>query len=233
MTSPARRHYQRVTAAREAGDAIAGPSRNSEQYALMMAAMWEARRALKEVKSTEGKVALKRRLLPQFDAYIEGVLEGGSGARDEVLTRVMIWRFDTGDLPGALAIARYALDHDLDTPDSFERDTPSLVAEQMAEETLGQLERADPDEHPALAAHLAALLSQAHDLIAGADMHDQISAKFHKAHGYALRGIGDADAALEQLRRAYELNDRAGVKQDIQKLEREIAKRNTGSQPDG
>ncbi|WP_251978554.1 phage terminase small subunit [Salinicola avicenniae] len=229
MTSPARRHFQRVTAARAAGDAVPGQPQNGEQYELMMAAMWEARRSLKAIKSTEGKIALKRQLLPQFDAYIEGVLESGSGAQDDVLARVMIWRFDIGDLPGALSIARYAVEHDLDTPDSFERDTPSLVAEQLAEETLGQLDRSTDEDRLALATTLAGLCSEARGLIDGADMHDQISAKFHKAYGYALRDAGCPAAALEQLKRAYTLNDRVGVKQDIQKLEREITRQNAGT----
>nr|WP_189319221.1 phage terminase small subunit [Halolamina pelagica] len=47
---------------------------------------------------------------------------------------------------GALAIAEYAsLRHGLDTPDRFERDTPSIVAEQLAEEAMRQLEAPHDD----------------------------------------------------------------------------------------
>lgn len=229
MTSPARRHFQRATAARAAGGAEAGKPQVGEQYELMMAALYDARMALKKVKSTEAKVAMKRELLPQFDAYVEGVLAAGKGASDEVVTTVMIWRFDIGDLEGALAIGRYAIKHDLDTPDRFERDTPSLIAEQLAEEVLAQLERANEDESHALGVRLSSIVSGARDLIDGIDMHDQISAKFHKAYGYALRAGGSPVAAVEQLKRALELNDRAGVKRDIENLEREIKK--NASQP--
>jgi len=232
MTSPARRHFQRATAAQAAGGAEAGKPQSGEQYELMMAALYDARMSLKKVKSTEAKVAMKRELLPQFEAYIAGVLEAGNGARDEVVTTIMIWRLDIGDLEGALAIARYAIEHDLDTPDRFERDTPSLITEQLAEEVLSQIESVDDAERQALGTRLAAIMSGARDLIDGVDMHDQITAKFHKSYGYALRDAGCPGAALEQLKRALELNDRAGVKRDIENLERQI-KKNASDQPSG
>ncbi|KAA0016686.1 terminase [Salinicola corii] len=218
MTTPARQHFQRVTAAKAAGGAVPGQPQNGPQYELMMATLYDARRALRQIKSTEGKIARKRELLPQFDPYIEGVLESGNGAQDEVLTTVLIWRFDIGDLAGALDIAGYALEHKLDMPDRFERDLESIVAE--------------PAERQALGTQLASLMVRTREMLDGADMHDQISAKFHKAYGYALRDADCPSAAIEQLKRALELNDRAGVKRDIEQLERQV-KKNASDQPSG
>lgn len=39
---------------------------------------------------------------------MNGVLEQGKGAQDDILMTVMLWRLDTGDIAGALEIARYA-----------------------------------------------------------------------------------------------------------------------------
>ncbi|MEQ4541131.1 MAG: phage terminase small subunit [Billgrantia sp.] len=225
MTSPARRHYQRVTAAKAAGDAQPGRPQGGQQYELFAAALWEARQTLKGIKSVEAKIAAKRELLPQFGPYVQGVLEGGTGAQDDVLVTIMLWRLDVGDIAGALAIAEYAVKHGLDTPDRFERDTPSLVAEQVAEEALKQLQNAkgegDEVDHEA-AAHLVMHLVQAEALTREADMHDQVRAKLHKALGYAYRDKGNSiDEALTHLRRALELNDKAGVKKDIEQLERQ------------
>ena len=64
MTSPARRHFQRVTAAQAAGDAAEGTPQNGDQYELMAAALWEARRTLKAIKSVQAKIEKKRELLP-------------------------------------------------------------------------------------------------------------------------------------------------------------------------
>lgn len=233
MHSPARKHFARVSAAQAAGTADPNRPQNGEQYELHAAALWEARRTLKAIKSTEAKVAKKREILPDFDAYVAGVLEAGNGAQDDVLMTVMIWRLDIGDLAGALAVAEYALRHGLDAPDRFERDTPSILVEQLAEEALRQLEAVARDEtdQGRTAAELVMHLGRTEALTRDTDMHDPIRAKLHKALGYAYRDKGGHTAeALEHLRRALELNDRAGVKKDIEKLEREFKQQNAGDQ---
>ncbi|SDK78689.1 Phage small terminase subunit [Modicisalibacter muralis] len=229
MLSPARKRFQQVTAARAAGDTQPGRQQAGEQYEIHAAALWEARRTLKGIKSLEAKVARKRELLPQFDAYVAGVLEGGNGAQDDVLMTVMLWRFDIGDLAGGLAIAEYALRHGLETPDRYERDTPSLVTEQAAEEALALLEKASADETDKghTAAELVMHLSRVEALTRDADMHDPIRAKLHKALGYAYRDKGGhAREAIDHLKRALSLNERVGVKKDIEKLERELKQQN-------
>jgi|TARA_A100001518_G_scaffold810_1_gene632 hypothetical protein len=237
MTSPARKHYQRATAAQAAGAADPRAAQGGEQYELHAAALWEARRTLKGIKSIEAKVAKKRELLPEFEAYVAGVLEGGKGAQDDVLMTVMLWRLDVGDLEGGIEVAEYALRHGLDTPDRFERDTASIVAEQVAEEALARLETPYEDSERGRtaaandAADLVMHLSRAEALTRDADMHDQIRAKLHKALGYAYRGSLSLEESLEHLRRALQLNDRAGVKKDIEKLERELKQQqNAGDQ---
>ncbi len=144
----------------------------------------------------------------------------------------MLWRLDVGDLAGALAIAEYALRHGLDAPDRFERDTPSIVAEQLAEEAIKLLEAAARDEadQGRTAAELVMHLGRAEALTRDADMHDPVRAKLEKALGYAYRDKGGhAAEALEHLRRALELNDRAGVKKDIERLERELKNAGQGA----
>lgn len=217
MTSPARRHYQRHAAARQAGAVDAGKPQNGDQYELHAAALWEARRTLKGIQSLQGKIAKKRELVPEFESYVAGVLDAGNGAQDDVLMTLLVWRIDIGDLPGALAIAEYAMRHGLQTPDRYERGTPALVAEETAEQALRMLDADAPD-----AAMLAGVLQRTAELIDGHDMHDQIRAKLHKALGYAHRANGELSPALDQLQQALALDARAGVKKDIERLEREL-----------
>lgn len=217
MTSPARRHYQRHAAACQAGAVDAGNPQNGDQYELHAAALWEARRTLKGIQSLQGKIAKKRELVPEFESYIAGVLDAGNGAQDDVLMTLLVWRIDIGDLQGALAIAEYAMQHQLQTPDRYERGTPALVAEETAEQALRMLDDDAPD-----AAMLAGVLQRTAELIDGHDMHDEIRAKLHKALGYAHRAAGELSPALDQLQQALALNARAGVKKDIERLEREL-----------
>ncbi|WP_269059049.1 phage terminase small subunit, partial [Ralstonia solanacearum] len=46
---------------------------------------------LKQVQSVERKAELKRKLLPEYAAWIRGVLDADTGAQDEVFMTVMVW----------------------------------------------------------------------------------------------------------------------------------------------
>lgn len=219
MKSPARKHYERMTAAKAAGTATPGQQQQGEQYELHAAALYEARRELKKIKSTQAKVERKRELLPDFLPYVTGVLEEGNGAKDDVLMTLMIWCIDVGDYEKALEIGAYAMKHGIETPDQFDRDTASILAEEIADGVKSALEKEGAD-----ADALANVMARAVAIVGDADMHDQIKAKLHKSYGYALRAAEDLPGALEQLKQAVALNEKIGVKQDIQQLERDIKK---------
>lgn len=213
MTSPAKRHFQRVSAALvaaagEPGQSLAGAS----GYELMLAKLATDRRRLKSVQSIERKKAVKAEVLPEYADYVAGALEGGRGAQDDVLTTVMVWRVDVGDYAGALAIAVYALQHNLTLPDQYDRTLATVIAEEFAEAALVSLkaeEKFDADQ-----LHQVATLTEKHD------MPDQARAKLYKAIGYAVQA--DPGAALPYLRRALALHDRVGVKNDIDRLEKAV-----------
>lgn len=226
MVSSIRRHFERVSAALAAADAGEAPMQG-EAFELMQAALFEDYRRLKATQSIERKIEIKREILPNYAEYVAGVLESGQGAQDDVLMRVMLWRIDAGDLGGAITIARYALKHGLTPPDQFERGTAAIIAEEVAEQALKQLD-AEGADFLALLAYLI----EVEQLTQGADMHDQIRAKLFKALGYALRAAGQLSEAHASLTRALELNDRIGVKKDIERLEREL-KQNAATQPTG
>ena len=226
MTSPARRHFERVSAALAAADAGEAPMQG-EAYELMQAALFEDYRLLKSTQSMERKAEIKREILPKYAEYVSGVLEAGQGAQDDVLMRVMLWRIDAGDLAGAIAIAKYAIKHGLTPPDQFERGTAAIIAEEVADQTLRQLDEEGADT-TALLVHLVDVEALTRD----ADMHDQIRAKLHKALGYACRATGQLDDAQHHLERALALNDRIGVKKDLERLERE-RKQNAAAAPKG
>jgi len=234
--SLARRHRQRMTAA-NAGTGLAANRQATEQADLMGAALHEDYRRLKKVQSIERKIDLKRdEIVPKYTDYVAGVLESDAGGNDTVLMTIMVWRFDIGDLAGGLDIAGYALRHGLDAPDRYERTTAAIVAEQTAETILGQVNAIDPTtpEGQAVANALAEHAATAGTLTARHDMHDQVRAKLHKAWGYALRAKGGHDAeAVHHLKRALELNSQVGVKKDIEKLERAIAKAEAEAKDEG
>ncbi|MFW8532629.1 terminase, partial [Klebsiella pneumoniae] len=59
-------------------------------------------------------------------------------------------------------------------------------------------------------------------LTAAADMPDEVRAKLHKITGLVLRDNKQPADALAHLKRAMQLDCQAGVKKDIERLEREL-----------
>ncbi|CAE6861296.1 hypothetical protein R69658_07628 [Paraburkholderia aspalathi] len=229
MKSPAQRHYERVSAEEAAASAAPGESlAGVSAYELMLAKLATDRRRLKSIASIQRKIEVKRaELLPEYVDYVAGALAGGRGAQDDVLTAVMIWRVDTGDFAGALDIARYALAHRMTLPDQYDRPLATAIAEEFAEAAITACRNGGTFD--------IAQLAEVAQLTESADMHDQVRAKLHKAIGYACAAeldegeslvgvdVGRAHESLNNLRRALELDARAGVKQDIARLEKRLS----------
>ncbi|HCU1618554.1 TPA: tail protein X [Escherichia coli] len=182
MTSPAQRHMMRVSAAMTA-QREAAPLRHATVYEQMLVKLAADQRTLKAIYSKELKAAKKRELLPFWLPWVNGVLDQGKGAQDDILMTVMLWRLDTGDIAGALEIARYALKYGLTMPGKHRRTPPYMFTEEVA--------------LAAMRAHAAGesvdtrLLTETLELTATADMPDEVRAKLHKITGLFLRDAGD------------------------------------------
>ena len=216
----AKRHFQAKTAelAAKAAGSDTDLLKNASAYELMLAQLYEDKRKLKEIRSIETKIELKRTLLPNYEPYINGVLAGGKGAQDDLLMMVMLWRLDTKDFDGALVIARYALQYQLNMSDKFQRNTATVIAEEIAINALSMLSQDGTDK-----ALLLEDLVEAELLTRDHDMPDEVRSRLHKALGYCLRDI-DPEQALVELKRAFKLHDKSGVKTDIGQLEKQLKK---------
>jgi hypothetical protein len=220
MSSPAKRHFAEVSAklaAAATAAADSGTMAGASAYELMLVKLAADRRRLKSIQSIEQKVKVKREeLLPDYADYVNGALEGGRGAQDEVLTSIMVWRIDVGDFAGALQIAAYVLQHGMTMPDQYDRTLATVLAEEVADTALRAF-KLDPD-----AVIDTQQLLQVMDMTDPHDMPDQVRAKVRKAIGYSLMAK-DPAAALPHLERALELSEHSGVKQDIARLRKQLA----------
>lgn len=227
--TPAQRHRARVLAEEHAAKAAAidphGPMQGSE-HQLMLATLYAHKATLKNIKAVDNKIAAKVKLLPDFDAYIDGVLQADAGAQDPVLVEVLVWQIDVGNWPRVLELADYALRHGLQMSDRYSRDLASVVMEETAEAAIAGK----------LAGHDAMVtLAKVDQLTTGLDIHDQVRAKLHKAIGWAAMGkttttevdpkqleLQPVQIALEHLTRAVTLFEKVGVKKDVERLERRL-----------
>lgn len=224
--SIAQAHQRRARAAMEAAKTAPQQSMaGATAYEHQLNQLLQDRLRLKAIQSNEGKAALKLQLLPEYIPYVEGVLQAGNGAQDDVMTTVMIWRIDVEDYRGALDIADYVLKHKLIMPDRFERTTGCLVAEEIATAAL-KVQKANGSFD-------LAILHRTVELTEDEDMPDQARAKLFLATGRAtLNGItaeepgqpGQIQAGIDLLKRAIELHDGCGGKKDLDGAERLLKK---------
>jgi len=215
MPSPAQQHRQRIAAAMSqtvVADADHGAVAAGSAYALMLAKLAEDKRVLKNIQSIAQKIEVKRQRLPEYAAWIDGVLQADQPVQDDVFATVMVWRIDTGDIDGALVMATHMLTHNLKLPEHYQRDLATLVVEEIAERA-GNADSGNVT---------ASQLLQVGQLTNGRDMPDEVRAKLHKAIGLALRDASPAQA-LDHLQRALQLNARLGIKTEITKLQKQLA----------
>lgn len=218
----------RKRAAKEAAaTAPAQTMAGATTYELQLAQLAQDRARLKQIQSQQGKAELKRKLLPEYVPYVDGVLAGGRGAQDDVLTTIMLWRIDVGDYSAALDVAEYVLEHKLVMPDRFARTTGCLIAEEVAQAALQAQKVGKPFDR--------ALLLRTANLTEQQDMPDEVKAKMQLAIGRAHLGLVDTDQAslvnlmlLQDARasiaQAIELHGGCGGKKDLEQVERLLKK---------
>lgn len=222
----------RVTAAQEAAKAAAADpfgGASGSQHELMLAQLHAHMRLLKDIQSTEKKVEAKRKLLPDYLDYLDGVMESDAGVQDPVVTTMLVWLLDVGHWMQALDVADYCLRHGFALPDRFNRNIPTLLMDEVSEAAIkGRLRGVDA----------MAVLAKVDLLTAAHDAHDQARAKLHKAIGWAAigktatqdlsteqikqLGLDQVRIAMQHLCRAIELHAQVGVKKDVERLERRL-----------
>lgn len=231
MLTPAQQHFNRVMAERR--HASREPSQlEMTAYETMLHRLRLDKARLSRVQSQKAKADLKRELLPDYQPWVEGVLAADSGQSDDVLTTVMIWCCDCGNIAEALRIGQYVLRHKLPMPDQYKRTTATVLVEEICDPVLAAFKA-----NPAVAPITADLLEGLRGLTQNEDMPDQVRSKLLKALGYTLRLTDNVESltdAVEYLRQAALLNPKkAGVTRDIELLQRALKKSGQPADGDG
>lgn len=200
------------------------------------------RRSLKEIKGTERKVAAKIGMLPAYAGWRDGVLAAGAGERgplDQVFTTLMAWTIDVGDYVTALPMVEHAVVHKLDMPSDFNRDPLTFAIDQICEDAIRAYDQGEDaaKTFPAVVLPMLQDLVKDHDV----DLHDEVEAKLHRALGMAILAGAKPDdeddlrqrqvQTLLAYQRAYDINPRVGVKKDMDRLKRELAKATAAKAP--
>ena len=238
MSSPARASYQRKLAAMATGQASKAPGAPpmpqdgpvATEYQMLLAALGEDLRQLKQIQSVERKIEAKAKMIARYLPWVEGALANENPVQDEIVSTMLIWSIDLADWPLALRLAEHVITHGLAMPERYTRQPAVVVADEFAEAGLKDPATID-----------LASLQQASRLTADADMPDQARAKLEKAQGLAFQAqaatfdptVESAPAggkpallaaAMEHFKRALSLDKTSGVKKIIERVEGELKK---------
>ena len=212
MKTPAQKRREFVLAKKAQAAEPKAQRQHATGYELMLAKLYADKRRLKLLQSIERKAAAKKEMLPEYDAWLKGVLEADTGVQDDVLTTCMVWLMDVGDFASALTLAEYALKHKLALPEQYARSLGCLIAEEVADAALKAQSVGKPFDLVTLEKTLGLTLDE--------DMPDEVRAKLYKAIGYAEGEAGRTADAIASLTEALRLHAKVGVKKDIERLER-------------
>lgn len=221
--TPAQQHWQRVMAARR-GESDDGLSiADLTAYENMLHRLRADQSQLSHIQGNDRKAKYKLAALPNYHGWIDGVLASQPGMADEVFTTVMIWQIDVGHYAVALQMAEYALKHSLPLPDNYNRTLASVLIDEICDWTLTVMASGKEDEPKASLDVLLELerITEPHD------MPNAVRSKLYKTLGQTLKTAEATELqaqALDYLQRAILTDKDAGVKKDIEFLQRALRK---------
>ncbi|EMD1840593.1 terminase [Raoultella planticola] len=217
MLTPAQKHFQKVMAERRGGsDQRDAETRTAHEQILFRLRMHKS--SLSQIQSRQAKAAVKASILPEFQGWIDGTIEGDSGRADPVISTLMVWAADCFDYALALRIGRYVVKHGLSMPeDNYRRSAATVLAEEICNPILNL---ATTDAEADLSGYIT-MLDELAGIVGASDMPDEVRAKLCKVQAFCRRATEDAETkgeALKLFREAMSLNPGAGVKREIASL---------------
>lgn len=177
---------------------------------------------LKDNKSVQDKIELKKQWLPEYYGYIDGCLAISPSAQNTSLVTLMIWAVDAGQYELAVRIAEYALLNDMVMPEGHSRGIAEFITEQCASDFNDDID---------LAIENAEVIQRIIDIGVGEQMVDQVRAKIFRSLGDALNEAQPVEA-LNAYKNALRLNSKVGCKKEVTALEKLLNKQSTESSPD-
>lgn len=250
----ARKHFEQTLAAKasegasdslspsdalqfRSADGLGGitPILNDNQSDLMMAKLTSDRARLKTIQSTEAKIAAKKEILPEYKDWIVMILDNSDAiaadSSQDLLTTIMMWRVDVGQISAALDIADLVLPKNIAMPAWMNRNAATFLADEISATVFTAItSKAEFDVD---------IITRLQIAIDNKDMPDEAKAKVYKAEAVLLERQIDAildqgaapdgpagalpsliQSAQSAAVRAFELNEKSGVKKLIDKLAR-------------
>ncbi len=212
LQSYAAKHREDVEAGR-----VASPTHHhranhgGNRHLLMLAKLESDKYELGTIRSQKQRIERKLDLLGEYADYLTTVINGGNRSHNETLVNICLWALDTWQHDYFMTLAEFALQSGMKAPKGFKRSLPELLLEEFS---LVVMNKAQPQYD----INRLMLLGE---LTQGANITDEVTAKFHKARGLALQ-TSDPQAALLAYQTAQSYGGK--VKPHIKRLEKILCK---------
>lgn len=153
--------------------------------------------ALSAIKSIKEKERVKAEtLIPKYMPLVGSLVADGSD--HPLLGQILVWCFDAGDIPRAMELAVYCIEHDVPMPERFNRDLRTYLCDTVIEWAEAEFEAGRSCEP---------YFSQVFDLAHGEhpwDLPDQVRGKFYRLRGMIAFKNEVWEQAVTELERAIE-----------------------------
>lgn len=227
--TPAQKHWQKTMAERRGENETERTHAELSAYENMLHRLRADKSQLSNIQGNDRKAEYKMSVLPNYQAWIDGVLESKTGVADEVFITTMIWFIDAGLYAEALKMADYAIQFNLPLPDNYNRTLATVIVDEICDWSLTVKASGKQDE---VIASLNELI-ELERITAQSDMPDGARAKLYKVIGLTLKeDEKQKAAALDYLQRAILADKDVGVKKDIEQLLRALSKQDKTSSED-
>lgn len=172
---------------------------------------------LKSFDGTPRKVAYKQERIDHYLPWVLGLIEGDLGHEDKILSYMLVWTIDIGDIPNFLKIAAYMHKHDLKPP--FETKLPSFISDN-ASDNIDSLSIEDAEEIARF--------------IADQDVQENSHATFLRLLGQkvldgrepetiSIDDLADINRVISYWETAVQLDSRVGIKKKLEQFQKRVA----------
>ncbi len=208
-----------ITVGAPTKNAATGGTLGKQQHAQLLAdSLTEDLKKLHELKSIERKIEMKRTvLLPKYKSHVDELT--GADKAAPLLGQYLVWLFDVGDMPRALALGLYCDAHGVDLPERFNRDLHTFMADAVLEwaEAEHTAERSPEPYFSQILEHITDATDEG-----GWDVPDALRAKFYRLSGFLLEAGGNLAGAKDALTEALKLG--AQVKTRLSEVTKALEK---------
>ncbi len=150
--------------------------------------------ALKLIRSVKEKERVKAEsLVPKYMALVDSLKAAGSN--HFLLGQILVWLFDIKDIPQAMDLALYCIEHEVAMPERFKRDLPTYLCDTIVEWA--------ENEHDA-GRSTEPYFRQVCDLAKDWDFPDQVRVRIHRLRGLIAMKKEDFKQAVVEFEYAME-----------------------------